>query len=125
MADVRCPDARSRQYRRPDGVTFRFQVSLNTVEPSELNCVFNLLSKDDWRAALPDEAVEFLPEPSTRVRKAKSLPRSGEAGARAASCPTPEILVSCEFEGQAPASDSCKEMALVIPGYVSRCDITY
>lgn len=42
----------------PDGVVESFQVSLNKIKPSVPNRCFNLLTKDDCRAALLDE-----PEP--------------------------------------------------------------
>jgi hypothetical protein len=62
LPDVRSADARSRETRRPEGVTLVFQVSLNKVEPPVSNCCINLLSKDDWRAALRDEVVKDWPE---------------------------------------------------------------
>lgn len=55
-------DARSRYTRRPDGVTFSFQVIANKVEPPVGNRTFNLLTKDDVRAALSDEAKPRRPK---------------------------------------------------------------
>jgi hypothetical protein len=62
LPDVRRPDARSAQIRSPDGVALSFQVSANNVEPREAIPARNLLSKDDWRAALADEAKPLGPE---------------------------------------------------------------
>ena len=56
LSDVRRPDARSAQIGGPDGVALCFQVSSNKVEPREASSTRNLLSKDDCRAALADEA---------------------------------------------------------------------
>jgi len=62
LPDVRCADARSRQTDRPDGVAFSFQVIANQIEPSVINRCFNLLTKDDVRAALADEAKPRRPK---------------------------------------------------------------
>jgi len=58
LPDVRRPEARSAQIRRPDGVTRSFQVSRNNVEPSKSVLRRNLLAKNCVRAALAYE-----PEP--------------------------------------------------------------
>jgi hypothetical protein len=58
LPDVRRPEARSAQIRRPDGVTRSFQVRRNNVEPSKAVFGRNLLAKDCVRAALANE-----PEP--------------------------------------------------------------
>jgi hypothetical protein len=47
LPNVRCPDARSRQTDRPDGVAFSFQVIANKIEPAVSNRCRNLLTKDD------------------------------------------------------------------------------
>jgi hypothetical protein len=52
---VRGADAASWKYGRPAGVAFLFQVRENSVDPAPSNCRLNLLSTDDWRAALGDE----------------------------------------------------------------------
>jgi hypothetical protein len=124
LPPVRSADAARSKYRLPEVVAFRFQVSLNKVEPVVSNRSINLLSKDNWRAALPDEAVKFWPE-VTRVVKAPSLPGAGEGGARAASCPYPlKFGNTGVLESQGEPSDSCEEVALVIAGHIFGCDIT-
>jgi hypothetical protein len=55
LPDVRSADARRCKIRRPEGVTRFFQISRNKVEPVVSSRAANLLSKDDWRAALSDE----------------------------------------------------------------------
>jgi hypothetical protein len=55
LSDVRSADARRCKIRRPEGVTRFFQISRNKVEPVVSIRAANLLSKDDWRAALSDE----------------------------------------------------------------------
>ena len=62
MADVRRADARSAQIGGPDGIFQCFQVSANSSEPCAAILTRNLLSKDDWRTALGDEALELGPE---------------------------------------------------------------
>jgi hypothetical protein len=57
VADVRCPDARSRERDRPEGVGQGFHVILNKVDPEVDRLARNLLSKDDWRPALLDEPM--------------------------------------------------------------------
>jgi hypothetical protein len=47
LPDVGCARAVCSQYRRRNGVAFRFQVSTNKVEPAVSNRGSNLLSKDD------------------------------------------------------------------------------
>jgi hypothetical protein len=74
---VRCPDARSRKYRRPDGVLRTLQVSRSLVEPPEPNRRRNLLPKDRWRFALLDEAEEFRPQ-VPRVVEAHPLSEAAE-----------------------------------------------
>jgi hypothetical protein len=64
LPEMRGADPRSAQIRRPDGVTLSFQVNLYKVEPRESRAARNLLSKDDCRAALRDEAEERWPEVS-------------------------------------------------------------
>jgi hypothetical protein len=61
LSDMRRADTASWQYGRPHGVTFRFQVSENSVEPAPSDRRFNLLSKDRCRAALADETEPMRP----------------------------------------------------------------
>src|SRR5690242_15057775 len=84
LSDVRRSDARSRDIRRPEGVTSRFQVSRNSVEPCNAILARNLFSKDHWRRALADEPKPRRPE-MTGIVEARALSRCGEglAGTRA------------------------------------------
>ena len=59
---MRRADARSAEIDRPAGVARCFQVSVYKVEPTEAVFACNLLTKDDWRAALADEVVESWPQ---------------------------------------------------------------
>ena len=61
LSDMRGADARSADICRSCGVSRSFQVSLYKVEPTEAVLTRNLLSKDDWRAALADEVVKRGP----------------------------------------------------------------
>jgi hypothetical protein len=76
LPDVRRPDARSRQTRSPEPVTFSFQVSLNKVEPAVSNCSFNLFPNNNWRSALADEVMEGRPQVALVV---ESVALSGDA----------------------------------------------
>jgi hypothetical protein len=67
LSDVRRADARRAKIGGCDGISQCFQVSANSVEPVSAKRARNLLSKDDWRAALRDEAVELRPEVSLVV----------------------------------------------------------
>jgi len=57
VSDVRRTDARRRKRDTPKGVTHAFHVSVYKVDPSICVLARNLLSKDDWRAALRDEVL--------------------------------------------------------------------
>jgi len=78
------------------------------------NCACNLLAKHDVRFALADEAKELGPEitgvfiPVVFARRAVRL-------TGATSGPNSSIVWPIgELQGSAPASDSCKEVALGI-----------
>jgi hypothetical protein len=64
LSDVRRADARRAQIDRPAGVTRCFQVSLNSVEPTESVFARNLLAKDNERAADGDKSIELWPKMS-------------------------------------------------------------
>ena len=112
LADVRGADARSAQICRPDGVARCFQVSVYSVEPAKAVLARNLLSKDDWRAALCDEAVELRPEVPVVVETfALSGGAEGLAGAGAGP-DGPVVGPSGETEGVGPDADTGEEVAL-------------
>jgi hypothetical protein len=120
---MRGADARSAQICRPDGVARCFHVRLYSVEPSEAVLARNLLSKDDWRAALCDEAIELGPEVPL-VGKSCSL--SGGAERLAGAGAGPDGLVvgpSCKTEGVGPDADPGKEMALGVALEVARSHV--
>lgn len=62
LPDVRRTDAMCAQYRRPAGVTFRFQVCENTIDPTEPNRSLNLFAKNCVRATLADEPKPSRPQ---------------------------------------------------------------
>jgi hypothetical protein len=116
-------DAVCAQYVRPAGVAFSFQVSEYSIEPAVPNRCFNLLSKDNCRAALADEPEHFGPEVAG-VGSALLLARRAEwlTGARA--CPNrSSVIPSGEPESVGPAADSGEEMALGKSGKVIWIDI--
>lgn len=111
VSHVRSADARSRQYRRPEGVTASFQVRLNKVEPAEAVSARNLLSKDCWRDAdeiliLAEEVEPDRPEVSSVV-EAPTLSCGAKGLAGAASRPNGSIIwPASESEGMTPNSDA-------------------
>jgi hypothetical protein len=112
LADVRGADARSAQIRRPNGVARCFHVKLYSVKPAEAVLARNLLSKDNWRAALCDEAVELGPEVPV-VGKSCSLSGGAEGLARTRAGPDgPVVGPSCETEGVGPDADPGEEVVL-------------
>ncbi len=123
LPDVRGADAVCSQYRRRNGVAFRFQVSANKVEPAVSNRCCNLLAKDCSRAALAEEPKPFRPE-VTRVVKPRSFARRAEAGTGAASRPDgPVVGPSGEAEGERPEAASGEEVALGVSHKVGWLDI--
>jgi hypothetical protein len=107
-------DARSRQIRRPDGISDFFQVKRYSIEPFKSVVWRNLLSKDRCRAALRDEAVELWPQVPL-VHFALSLAGARKRLAWAASSPNANIVwPPCELEGIWPAADPGEEMALLV-----------
>jgi hypothetical protein len=123
LADVRGADARSAQIRHPNGVSRYFQVSAYSVEPAEAVLARNLLSKDNWRAALCDEPMELGPE-VTLVGKSCSFSGGAEWLAWARAGPDgPVVGPSCETEGVAPDADTGEEVALGVTLEVARSHV--
>lgn len=123
LADVRSTDARSRDTGRCEGVADSFHVILNKVEPAVPNRCFNLLTKDDRRAALLDEVkpegpqVPLVVEPTTHACHAERLARAGTCpNRRAIQPPRPS-------EGVTPHADAGEEMALRESGKVVGANI--
>ena len=93
------------------------------VKPTGPNSARNLVSKDDWRAALADETGELGPQVALVVGPLP-LPRRRERLAGAA--PGPDGLVvgpPCEAEGEAPAANAGEEMGLCVSSQISRSNI--
>jgi hypothetical protein len=112
LPDVGCARARSAQIGGPDGITQCFQVSAYSGEPSMSSLARNLLSKDDWRIALGDEASKVGPE-MTGVRF--PLPFAGDREGLAGTAPGPDGSIvgpSRESECMRPPSNACKEVKL-------------
>src|SRR5207249_413244 len=103
---------RSREYGRPAGVAFSFQVSLCTVEPALGNRALNLLPKHRCRPALRDEARPRGPQVA-RIGEAPLGPDGAEGLAGAGSGPHwLGIGPSSEAQGERPSPDSGEEVAL-------------
>jgi hypothetical protein len=123
LADVRGADARSAQICRPNGVARCFHVSAYSVEPAEAVLACNLLSKDDWRAALCDEPMELRPEVAL-VFDALALTGGAERLAGTASGPDgPGVIPSGKAEGMGPDADTGEEVALGVALEVARSHV--
>lgn len=76
------------------------------------NCAFNLLTKDDCRAALADEVIPRRPK-MAGIGAPSVGPRCAEGLAGATTCPNRSVIgPASESEGVAPAADPGKEVAL-------------
>jgi hypothetical protein len=111
LPDVRRADAVCAQHSLPDGVTLRFQVCRHMVEPPEPSRARNLLSKDDWRAALSDEPKPRRPE-MTGIVEALAFAGAGEWLAGAASRPNRSVSgPACKLEREVPSGDASEPVA--------------
>lgn len=109
---MRRADARSAKIDRCCGVIRSFQVSLYKVEPSKAVLARNLLSKEERRAALRDEAEQFGPEVSVIFG---SLAASSRAEGLARGAPSPDQVIvgdASAAQSVAPHTDAGKEVAL-------------
>jgi hypothetical protein len=96
---------------------------LNKVEPSVVNRCFNLLTKDNARAALADEVEPDRPEMAL-VCNAPPDTGCAERLARATARPNRSVLgPSGKAQGVAPTAKTGKEMALNKFGKVTCADI--
>ena len=120
---MRCPDAVCAQYRRPAGVTNRFQVCEYSVELSEPNRSRNLFAKDCVRATLADEPKPRRPKMSL-VSAAALLSGGGEGLAGTGAGPNRSSWIpSGKLEGVSPAADPGEEMAVAVAGKSVGSDI--
>ena len=124
LSDMRCPDARSAQIGRPDGIARCFHVSAYSGEPLPSSKARNLFSKDNWRAALCNEPVDLRPAMSWVVGPSSS---SGDAEglAGAAPCPNRGICRPSALEREGPATDACEEVALGVSIEVTCRNVSY
>jgi hypothetical protein len=96
---------------------------LNKIEPSVVNRCFNLLTKDDSRAALADEVEPSRPE-MTLVGNAPSGTGCAEGLAGATARPNRSVVgPSGKAQGVTPATKSREEMALNKSGNVTGSNI--
>lgn len=120
---MRRPDPRSAGIRRPAGVTLTFQVSENSVEPPDASRARNLLSKNDWRAALADEGEPDGPEVAL-VGESTAATGCGERLARATAGPNRlRVRPSRETERVGPRTEAGEEVALSEPVEVNWFDV--
>ena len=119
LSDMRRPDARSRNTGRCKGITTTFQIRLNKVEPAMSNRCINLLSKDDWMAALGDEVEPDGPQVAG-VGSTFTFTGDAERLAGTTTCPNRSVLgPSGKVEGAAPSTNAGEEVALCVARQVS------
>jgi hypothetical protein len=105
----------------PHGEIHGFQITSHKSEP--VSRVRRLFSKDDCRAALLDEALEFRPKVTLVV---KALSRSNRGEGLTGATPGPNVLVvrpSGEAEGAGPPTDTGEKVTLGISSEVVWLDI--
>jgi hypothetical protein len=96
---------------------------LYKVDPRICVLARNLLSKNDWRAALLDEPVESRPEVPLVIKR-KSFACRAERLARTGTGPNRSIVgPTCASECQRPDADSGEEVALCVASEVVRSNI--
>jgi hypothetical protein len=123
VPSVRGADARSREYGRPDGVVFSFQISRYKVEPVAANRCVNLLAKDDARAALADEPMPGGPEVPLVIKRSSFACR-GERLARTGTGPNrSSIRPSGESKRERPTADTGEEVGLGVAAHVARVHV--
>jgi hypothetical protein len=124
VTGVRGADARSREYRRPAGVTDSFQVSENKVEPRPSSRAFNLFPKDRVRAMLADVPEPGRPEMPV-VGEPASFAGGAERLARARSGPDAlAVGPAGGAERGRPDADPSKEMNLANAGQLSSVEVS-
>jgi hypothetical protein len=110
LADVRRADAVCSQYRRRNGVAFRFQVSANKVVPAVSNRCCNLFANKRSRSSLAEEPCDFRPEVA-RVVKPLAFARCGEGRAGTACCPNFAFVgPSGKVEGKVKEAAAAEQM---------------
>jgi hypothetical protein len=109
---VRGADARSAQIRSPDGVARSFQVSVYKVKPGKGKRARNLLSKDDWRAALADEAEELGPQVALVVESFAGTCDAESLAWAAARPRASAVSPSGPAQGKRPDANAGEEVAL-------------
>lgn len=123
LSEMRRADPRSAQIGGPDGISQAFQVRSYSGEPVEASAACNLLSNDDCRTALRDEAAHFGPEMSLVVSP-PALSGDTEGLAGAGTGPDGRIVGDAgKSESEGPAPDAGEEVNLGVPHKVICTDI--
>ncbi len=123
LPEMRCADPRSAQIGGPNGISQTFQVKAYSGEPVKPGAARNLLSKDDCRAALRDEAAHFGPEMSLVVSPA-ALSGNAERLAGAGTGPDGRIVGDAgKSKGEGPAPNTREEVSLAVSHKVIWTDI--
>ena len=114
LPDVRGTDAVCSKYNEPEGVTFRFQVSLNSIDPSEPNSMWHLFANEQDRSFCLDQVEEGWPEMSlVTLRLFSPCDRPGLTRERC--CPNGSSSgKACEVESPCPSADSIEEKELAV-----------
>jgi len=112
LADVRRTDARSAQIGGPDSISQRFKISAYSGEPRPSSLARNLLSSDDCRAALRDEAGEGRPEVSLVVGASSGSCDAERLTGAGAGPEGPVFRPSSQSSCERPSADPSEEVGL-------------
>ena len=120
---MRGTDAVCAQYNTPAGVAFSFHVSIYSIEPTMLNCIFNLFAKDIFRAALFDEIEEGWPQ-IPLIGKPFLLSGGTECLTGARACPDRTVCIpSGKLQRVTPSGDAGEKVTLGKSSKVIWCNI--
>ena len=123
LSDVRRPDARRAQIKRPCGVKRAFQVSRYSIVPGEGSLASNLLPKDLTRETLADEPEPCGPE-MARISLARSFTCVAKGLAGAGTSPDGPIRwPTSHGQGKGPSADAGEEVALRVASEVSGSNV--
>jgi hypothetical protein len=123
LSDMRRAEARSAEIDRPEGVTRTFHVSVYKVEPTEAVLARNLFAKDDWRAALANEAEEIGPEVAGVIDAAALSGCAERLTGTGAGPDGPVVGPPGKTQSMAPDADAGEEVALAETFKVVRLNI--
>ena len=120
---MRRVDGTSRNIDRPAGVSDRFQISADSVEPTIASLSANLFAHDDPRPTLADESKKVRPQ-VPRIVNPGAFARDAERLARTGAGPDFEIVgPSGEFAGGLPEPGAGEEVGSLVSEQIVGVDV--